>query len=92
MDLQEARAVIDELDLEITQLLEKRLEVVKDVALYKQAHGMEIYQKNREDAVYEKVTSYLKNKNHQKRLRNIYQAMMAASKDYQAEVLEQDKK
>ena len=48
MELDKLRAQIDEIDSELVALFEKRMEVCKDVALYKQACGKEVFDAQRE--------------------------------------------
>ena len=43
MDLEECRREIDVLDRDLTKILERRMQVVAEVAAYKKAHHMEIY-------------------------------------------------
>ena len=50
-DLEDCRKEIDEIDAEIVKLFERRMNVSHDVALYKQAHYMDILNPAREDAV-----------------------------------------
>ncbi|MFQ9446964.1 MAG: chorismate mutase [Christensenellales bacterium] len=41
-DLENCRQEIDEIDAELVRLFERRMGVCRDVALYKQAHYMDI--------------------------------------------------
>ena len=50
-DLENCRQEIDEIDAELVRLFERRMGVCRDVALYKQAHYMDILNPAREDAV-----------------------------------------
>ena len=50
-DLEDCRKEIDEIDAEIVKLFERRMNVSHDIALYKQAHYMDILNPAREDAV-----------------------------------------
>lgn len=58
MDLQQCRDRIDELDGELAALFIERMETVQDVARYKLAHGLPVYQRDREDAVLEKAARH----------------------------------
>ncbi len=51
MELTELRNEIDNIDDEIAALFEKRTRIACDIAEYKRAHGMEIFQGGREDEV-----------------------------------------
>lgn len=50
-DLETRRQEIDEIDAELVRLFERRMGVCRDVALYKQAHYMDILNAAREEAV-----------------------------------------
>jgi chorismate mutase-like protein len=54
-DLQELRWAIDTLDREIITMLSRRLEIAKQVALYKKSHGLWALQPDRWQEVLEKV-------------------------------------
>ena len=53
--LKESRNRIDEIDNELFDLISQRTALAKDIVLAKDYLGMEIYDKNREDAVHEKI-------------------------------------
>ena len=53
-DLEQCRREIDEIDQQLIKLFEQRMNVSKDVVTYKLAHGLEIFQPEREKAVIEK--------------------------------------
>ena len=57
-----SRNIIDEADREIAKLFEKRMEAVKEIANYKQAHGLPVRDAQREQeiltAVSEKAGKY----------------------------------
>lgn len=82
MNLDEIRVEIDRLDREIVALLVKRMEVTRNVAAYKQAHDLPIYQPEREKAVIEKISA-LAGEEYAPYLAAIYQNLMDESKNYQ---------
>lgn len=51
----ESRNRIDEIDNELFDLISQRTSLAKDIFLAKKYMGMPIYDKNREDAIHEKV-------------------------------------
>lgn len=55
MELNEIRKEIDVLDREIQQLFERRMLLCRDVAAYKKAHHMQVFQADREKAVLDRV-------------------------------------
>ncbi len=57
MDLNALRDEIDSLDKEILKAFEKRMELCRNVALYKKANGMQIFQSQREKEIIKKSKS-----------------------------------
>ena len=55
MDLNALRDEIDSLDKEILKAFEKRMELCRNVALYKKANGMQIFQSQREKEIIKRV-------------------------------------
>ncbi|MBQ4050892.1 MAG: chorismate mutase [Oscillospiraceae bacterium] len=51
MELSEIRPQIDAINKEMLKLFEKRMKLCKEVALYKQEHGMEVFVPEREAAI-----------------------------------------
>lgn len=85
MDLAECRRQIDELDRELTKVIEQRMAVVAQVAAYKKEHHMEIYDPRRERQVLDKIAGLTENKELAPYLRRIYQCIMDESKNYERE-------
>jgi len=56
-DLSQQRAAIDSIDNEILELLQKRLALVLEVGEIKRAHGMKVYDPDRERAVIERLVA-----------------------------------
>ena len=48
LDLGEIRNMIDHIDRKLVELIEERLEIVKEVALYKKENNMKIFDRKRE--------------------------------------------
>ena len=59
MNLMDSRQQIDEIDKQITVLLEERMKVVAAVAAYKKAHRMPVLDATREAAVLDKVAALI---------------------------------
>lgn len=57
MDLDALRVEIDELDKQILESFHKRMDLCRNVALYKKENGMQIFQGDREKAIIDKVRS-----------------------------------
>ncbi|KMO86235.1 chorismate mutase [Megasphaera cerevisiae DSM 20462] len=85
MELEECRREIDKLDRELTDILERRMKLVAQVAEYKKIHHMEIYDPRREQQVLDKIAGLAGHKALAPYLRNIYQCIMDESKNYERE-------
>lgn len=66
--LEELRNEIDNVDKELVELFEKRMEIVLNVAKYKKENNIPILNNSREQEVIKKNVNYLKNKNLQRYL------------------------
>lgn len=60
MELNEIRAEIDQIDQQMQSLFEQRMELCLDVARYKQAHDMPVFQADREQQVLDRVEARAK--------------------------------
>ena len=87
--LEECRQEIDEIDQQMIRLFEKRMNVGKDVVLYKKAHQMQIFQPDREKLVIEKNVGRMENEKLKKYGAMFIQSMMDISKDYQFTFLDE---
>ena len=90
LDLSKIRKEIDDLDIEITSLLEKRLTIALDIAKYKIQNNMTVFDKDREKQVIEKSISYLTDKKYSKSIEQIYTQIMTTSKNVQKEYIEKE--
>ena len=61
LDLEEIRSRIDQIDRKLIELIEERLEIVREVALYKKENNMKIFDRKREEEVVDKNLSNVKN-------------------------------
>lgn len=83
MNLEEIREKIDELDEEMRNLFEKRMDCVKKVVEYKYNHQEDIFDPERELKVIEKNTKKLKNSEYEDAYRYFLSELMNGSKEYQ---------
>lgn len=90
MNLDIIRQEIDQLDQELVALLEKRMQLVNQVAAYKKATGKPILDTRREEAVLQKVASRVENKAFEETVVNTFADIMKNSRDYQAKQLNND--
>lgn len=82
--LQNLRNEIDEIDKQLVELFEKRMETVLKVAQYKKENNIPILNKSREDEVIEKNVKYLKNKGFKRAEAEFLKSVMAISRKAQA--------
>ena len=61
MKLDELRNQIDEIDIEMAKLFEKRMKLVREVGDYKKEHHLPILDSSREKEVIEKNSRYIEN-------------------------------
>lgn len=83
-DLKQCREEIDIIDEQIIALFEKRMNVVKDVVLYKLENNLEIFQSAREDQVIEKNIQRIQKEELKEYAKLFVRDMMNISKSYQA--------
>jgi len=79
--LDDYRKNIDELDKEITELFEKRMDIVLKVAEYKKKNAVPIFDRNRENEVIDKNLGYLKNKDYTKETRKFFIRLMEIARE-----------
>lgn len=82
------REEIDKVDKEILSLIEKRMDIVKKVAMYKKSQGVAILDKDREKQVINKNLGNIKNKDYSPYIKDIIIKIMEKSKEYQKNFIE----
>lgn len=85
--LEEARKVINEADRVITEAWEKRMNAVRDVAAWKEAHGLPVLDASREQEVIRCNTGYLKDPSYATQLSALYEMIMAQSREFQKQMI-----
>lgn len=83
IDLLEIRNRIDEIDSKLVELLEERLNIVEEVAMFKKQTGKKIFDEVREKEVINKNIKKVKNKELEDYIKIIIQDIMNTSKKYQ---------
>lgn len=86
--LEEARGEINEIDREIARLFEKRMSAARRVAEYKKEHGLQIFDKAREEQLIERNASYIENDGIREYYVSFLKATMEVSKEYQRRLIE----
>lgn len=87
MDLDMIRSQINQLDEELVALLEKRMELVDQVAAYKRATGKPVLDTSREKAVLERVGKLVQKDYYRSAIQATFSDMIAQSRAYQSSKL-----
>ncbi len=90
MDLLELRKQIDEIDSQIVELYERRMEVAKGVAEYKISVGKKVFDKQREQEKLEKVRSMTHNEFNAHGIEELFEQIMSMSRKLQYQLLAQN--
>ena len=90
--LEDYRKEIDDIDKELTELFEKRMDVVLKVAQYKKDNNVGVLQKGREDEVLKKALDNLQNKDYSDELIKFLNATMEISRGLQKRKIDSDSK
>ena len=85
--LEQARRQIDAVDAQLAALFEQRMAAVLEVARYKQAHGLPIFDAAREAVVLDKAAARIQDPALRPYYRDHVQNLMDVAKQYEAEVL-----
>ena len=81
-DLNQLRLEINEITSQMVELFEKRLDVSKEVAAYKKANNLPIYQPEREKQV---IEMYTKDAKYHELTKMFLESLMTLSKELQKE-------
>lgn len=87
LDINKLRDEIDSIDSQIIELFEKRMDVVLNVAKYKQERNLPIFNGARENAVIEKNLKRLKNKEYSTYAEKFINDMMTTSRELQQSII-----
>ncbi len=86
-DMKDYRAMIDEIDAKMLKLYEERMDVVRNIAMYKKENNLPVYDAAREDAKIDEVFASVKNKQYADGAAQLFITLMQASKEFQEELL-----
>ncbi len=81
------RIEIDDIDQELTKLLERRLNVAKKIAEYKKEQDLPILDESREEVVIQKNIDRLDNPDYADNVREFYISLMDISKSVQEDLI-----
>lgn len=87
MDLLELREQIDEIDAQIVELYEKRMDISKQVAEYKINTGKKVFDKAREEEKLRKVKSLTHNEFNSCGIEELFEQIMSMSRKLQYQLL-----
>lgn len=87
IDLSISRQQIDEIDSQIVELFEKRMDVANEVAKYKMETGKPVYDKEREEQKLEKLGSMSHGEFNERAVKELFSQIMSISRKYQYGVL-----
>lgn len=90
--LDKLRKEIDQLDREISLLIQKRMDLVSEVVEYKRNFNKGILDKSREDRVLENVMSVVSNPLYSDSIRAVFESIMESSREYQTKHIQSSKK
>ena len=88
IDLMESRRKIDEIDQQMVQLFEQRMEIAKDVADYKRAVGKKVFDKEREEEKLNQLETLASDNFNVHCIRELFTQIMSMSRKLQYSMLE----
>lgn len=88
--LDDARKRINEVDREMVELFEKRMQAVEDVIRYKQEHNLPVLDTSREQYVIDHNAEYIQKEEYKESYIEFMKDMMAVSRKYQSLILHKD--
>jgi len=90
-ELEQCRKEIDEIDKELINLFERRMDVATRVANCKKENDLPIYDEERESKVIKKNVDNLKNKNYDLLARRFFLSIMELSRSLQESIIKKHK-
>lgn len=88
-ELDAIRLELDSVDREIVSLFEQRMNLAREVAAYKIAHGLPVLDQSRESIVLDSRVSMLKDGHWAGSLRDLYNEIMRLSRSEQQRILKE---
>ncbi|MBY2478252.1 prephenate dehydratase [Clostridioides difficile] len=90
-DLTRYRNEIDDIDKELIQLFEKRMNTVLEIAKHKMKNNTTIFQKDREEKVLSKAVDNLDNKGYSQETIQFFNSIMEISRGLQKRIMDDDR-
>ncbi len=91
-ELNEYRKRIDEIDEKLVKLIEDRMKVSKDIAVFKADAGIEVHDPGREMEKLASVESLTQKEYNKKAIRDIFKQILNESREYQYGFIDDMKK
>lgn len=88
-ELAQIRAELDQVDRDVVKLFEKRMNLARQVAEYKMAHGLPVLDRTREEAVLASRVGMLEDPHWADSLRELYEKIMELSRREQERMLKE---
>jgi shikimate dehydrogenase len=86
MDLQEYRRQLNAIDDQVVSLFTRRMEIVTEIALWKQQQGMPVLDRSREESILQRLAAL--HPEQAENIRRLYEAMFEISRDAQSALLQ----
>ncbi len=87
-ELEKARKTINDIDVDMAKLFEKRMDAAKKVGEYKKEHGLQVLDPAREAQLINKNSSLIENEEYKSYYINFLTSTMDISKRYQQRIME----
>ncbi|EFR44173.1 chorismate mutase [Streptococcus pseudoporcinus] len=91
MNLEQLRREIDSVDAQLVILLEKRMDLVNQIAAYKKREQIDVLNRKRETSILEMVSTNIQNADYEKTILETFESIMTHSRLYQYQRLANDK-
>ncbi|MCQ2604839.1 MAG: chorismate mutase [Spirochaetia bacterium] len=85
MELEKARRKIDEIDLKITKLLNKRFKIAVEIGEYKGRHGLPVFDSGRENELLTKI-ALCADMGFENYMQLVYMSILSCSKEIQKSI------
>lgn len=90
-ELELKRKQIDEIDEQLVELFEKRMELVAKIGVIKEEKGLQVLNFKREEEVIKKAIAHLKNKELSHELEIFFRSLMDSSKKIQCKRIQSNR-
>ncbi|VTS13402.1 chorismate mutase [Streptococcus pseudoporcinus] len=91
MNLEQLRRELDFVDVQLVILLEKRMDLVNQIAAYKKREQIDVLNRKRETSILEMVSTNIQNTDYEKTILETFESIMTHSRLYQYQRLANDK-